>query len=396
MAVKNNIKILFEIKGSVLYKFTGNDMNALISDWNALEQIRMETPAVLVQETAFVPVRYFCEGLGMTVDWNGAEGAVELSWDEGNGGQTNNDRAFYPDFKRLSSEGYFSHGITPRMETVSVEADLNADVMIVASEGKELPQKCIVKKDREEIQAFLRSYRWRDAHIPCCWSGEAPDYTVNFLYEDQLKEKILYRDDWKGIPYNLEMADALRAVIREFKNQTVFSYRYFITVPISVDYEALKEAMQENGFFLFSHKSEAEMPKYPYFYLEYQDNEKNYPNIDWMDFMDEYSLGEFEPDDIFIPIVEELKRDGIYESNDKVNFSRSGSQGLFVRRTRIYLKNPIEPETVKRYQEQWDVEIEYHVPQSYTVTLVADQIIPEKEIEALQEKYDIVFQKTVS
>ena len=285
------------------------------------------------------------------------------------------------------------------IERVYIDVDLNADAMIISDEQNYNVQKSFLITDKKEIKKFLASYKWHDWHLPCCWNGSEPNYTVKFVYGDFVEEIIYFRNDWIGSPYNNKLAVKLEKYIYDFKEREDASYQYTMTAPLSVDYESLKAKLQgTENLYVFSNSS---TPKFSYFTLGYTDYQNNYRHIDnfFRLAMDEHELGKFEPDNVFIPIVNELKNEGLYMTNSKPRFS--GSQGDYIiRKMDVYLSRIVDDETIEKYKSMWkdaekyecflsDWGLEYVVPQTYKFTIMSDHQLGDQEIEYLDIKYGI-------
>ncbi len=396
-AVKNNKKIIMAIEEYKFYKFTGNNIAGFAEE---SESVHLDVPPFIIDNITFIPIRAVCEAFDMTVDWEENTNTVRLSCSPDFINEKENDTFLKDHLKDLLKDEYFSGGFSPFVEIVYETPDVHADVMIVANETDPVPQACVINTNPDEIHAFLNAYQWHDYHIHCVPDSDAPHCTANFIYGDQQKESFFYRNDWLTLPYNSALNAKLKDVMESFYQQTEFSYRYFITAPLSVDYTALKEKLlDKDALYVYSHLAESDSPKHPYLTLEYQAYEKDYAHIKDISSVstDEHELGEFEPDNIFIPFIDSLKEDGLYFSNNTPNFASSVSgqriDNFFNRRITVYLQKPLDEQTVTNYTQRWPGSLEYSLPETYQFAMITDHILSAREVETIQNNYNIVIQE---
>ncbi|MCL1820582.1 MAG: hypothetical protein FWG36_08020 [Oscillospiraceae bacterium] len=159
--------------------------------------------------------------------------------------------------------GYFDEH-----ERYRVNIDTNADLMIISSEGNEYPQNAILITNTREIKKFLRSYKWRDRHLVCCWSGDNPkyNYTIRLIYEgfynSSFEETIRFRNDWMvhyeergAAPYNKNFFKLLVKQIQDFENMENYLYKYMMTAPV-VSFENVKTELQDiDNIYIFTKNS---------------------------------------------------------------------------------------------------------------------------------------------
>ncbi|MDR2547781.1 MAG: hypothetical protein LBC96_09825 [Lachnospiraceae bacterium] len=135
-------------------------------------------------------------------------------------------------------------------ERVYVKRDTHADFLIISQKGS---PECVIISDKNEISNLLKSYRWHNYHVPCCWVGYEDDYTINVLEDGFIKRNIFFRDDWinqcSGIntPYNRAFLNKLHKQIINFRENENPSYQYTFHVSGSVDFYALKEQIYSEG-----------------------------------------------------------------------------------------------------------------------------------------------------
>ena len=284
----------------------------------------------------------------------------------------------------------FSEGSYERLDT---DADL-----LVVYEDNEInsanPKQCIVISNKPEIKDYLGSHRWSSEHMIC--SGW-PEYNIVAVTGD-VKTALIYGFESDIVNYNADLVQKTNRYIDQFKTASEFSYKYIMDAPLGTDYDNLRAALQDTEHFVvFSHDS---TPKYSAFALEYTEQESNYEHLDLPSAMYEYELGEFEPDNIFLPIIAELKADGLYVSNTKVHNPVSGG-GLFTRGITIYINKALDAATVEKYETMWSAatkyephfmaneEFVYYLPKAFAFTIISDHKLTATELERLNAKYSI-------
>ena len=284
-----------------------------------------------------------------------------------------------------------------------LKIDKDADLIIVYANNEindEPPKKCIVITDKSEIKEYLSAYKWTSDHLMCDGDQE---YTVAAIKDDNVLTTV-YAFEHSVEKYNTELVRKTNDYIERFKSATDFSYKYTMHAPLSINYENLKRELQNSeGFYVFSNSSE---PKYSLFILEYTDQENDYERIDSGSPIYKYKLGEFEPDNIFIPIVESLKEDGFYVTNSNTRSIVYGTDGLFTRSINIYVSKVLDEETVEKYRNMWSTATKYEphfmangngfgyaIPETYDFTIISEHKLDEQEIEGLNQKYSIALNK---
>ena len=281
--------------------------------------------------------------------------------------------------------------------------DKDADVLVVYEDDEinsENPKQCIVISNKPEIKDYLGSHRWSSHHMIC--SGW-PEYNIVAVKGDD-ETALIYGFESDITNYNTDLVQKTNKYIDRFKTASEFSCKYIMTAPLSTDYDTLRSALQDTEHFIvFSHDS---TPKYSSFSLEYTEQESNYEHLDFPSAIHEEELGKFEPDNIFLPIIAELKADGLYVSNTKVHNPVSGG-GLFTRRIDIYISEALDTATVEKYETMWSAatkyephfmaneEFTYYCPQAFAFTIISDHKLTNAELEHLNSKYTITLQSVV-
>jgi|GEM_PF-6154185 len=263
---------------------------------------------------------------------------------------------------------------------VYVEVDTDADFMLVINRDELNSQKCFIIEDKKEMKNYLKSYKWHIDHLMCCGNALNAEYIIKVIKDEKVSTTIYHHDyDWADL-YNAELVTKTKDYINEFKNREIFYYKYIVSVPAFVDYEKLKiELNQEEGFHVYSEYPEESSPKYSYFEFRYKNlNEKT------------CDLGEIESDNIFIPIIDELKKDRLFVTASKVRSRMNSSYGnYFIREIKIYIKNPVDEIIIKKYRRMWKDEFGYKETKEYSFAIISDHELSKEENEKLLKKYNI-------
>jgi len=149
--------------------------------------------------------------------------------------------------------------------------DTNADFMVIIEDNqKESPLRCIVIENRKEIRDFLSAYKWRDSHLMCCGGAINYDPAIISLKNNSITNRFYFVDfmldlDNPYYGYNPTFQNKIKKYVDRFNTETAFSYKYTVSIPLSVDYETLKQQLlDDNGFYVFSHLSNNDSMKYSF------------------------------------------------------------------------------------------------------------------------------------
>lgn len=342
LAVKNEIKILMILDQKQFYKFVGNDLDKFKEFLDEGQTIELDVPPQLIDDRTLVPLRTVSEALGIEVIWEEAAQTVVLTCDEEFIKNANTAKTFCDEFIKYVEWVY--------SQRMYVDVDTNADMLIISKEN-ENPQRSYVVTDKKEIEDFLSSYKWHDYHLPCCWRGGEPDYTIKAVCEGVVKEKIVYKDDWTGTPYNAKFGRKVKDYISYFKSKNTFSYQYVFYAKNAIDYRELKQEISNKGAGNISYlPNDSINATKPYINLGYIAEAKDEQESKKA-FYDKNKIGEFAYDDYFIPFINELKDKGLYFANGDVSFS-SGCDLTFSRRVNIFLTRSLTEKEITEIKEK--------------------------------------------
>ena len=136
--------------------------------------------------------------------------------------------------------------------------------MVIIKEDAINPQKCILIDDTKEIVNYLNSYKWRNKHLVCCFDAEHSDYTINAVKNDYISEQIYFNNEWKVGPYNSDLLNKTKIYIEDFDEKSSF-LRYLVSVPISVDYDFIKDILiNDENFYVYFQKDSMWKRDYEY------------------------------------------------------------------------------------------------------------------------------------
>ncbi len=245
-----------------------------------------------------------------------------------------------------------------------------------------------VVEGAEDVDALKRCFSRVSTHL---WEVDE-EYVIHFINEYTVH----------SIPFPGMYSAKQNYRVNSFMKGRNKKYQYTFYVKNVMDFEKLRQDMENAGrgnIVYLPEKSINETK--PYIQFEYSAqaaNEKEWEKA----FRNDHELGEFEYDDYFVPLVDEMKDMELFFDMSRCSFSSGCSDNTFERDIQIYLNRSLsEDEIIKiradaeRHYEgnsrisNFATPFRYHELAEYEIKVIFEKEQSPEEIKAFCEKYGV-------
>jgi len=219
--------------------------------------------------------------------------------------------------------------------------------------------------DSEEISALQETYEWKNMHQDCdMWNGVT--YTIYVYRDGELVSQVYGYGNPLRNSYNRDFRKAIYRLGRMEANVHAAQ----VTVPSGIFPEDVAALIP--GAELFSQSSEAKGLQLIASYSAAYEGELPEPAKKTT------ALGEYAPDDVFLPLQEALQEEGILYSTGRVRISTIGSS-RYQRQIEFTLM------AMPSFETFGELELEYDEGDAWSAFLVSEEELSDADWAVLKE-----------
>ena len=244
--------------------------------------------------------------------------------------------------------------------------------------------------DRTEIEAFLLNAKQVSFHEPDHDLSEAT-YVVKLYGEDRVIDIVL-----GGLPalYNSALPKAADKLYERLKSGEVNRYQYTVTIPQGLYYDDATAYLESCGYTV---RNSFSSDRYPALLLKYSVSDEDLGRYTDEELSRYCDPGTFAPDDVLVPILEQLQSEGyyhppVYLSEKQIHrWGSSYAKGTLLsveRGIHVYLTRfPEEDEIAEltHRAEEASLTLEYQEPYSHvTLMLLSETPLSDEQLAVME------------